>query len=156
MFQQKFFPSFSPVGKMARNAKMITNKMYVAVARNTNNIYVKSIVITDRIPDNDDGDAELARYVINEAVNRKIVLNLFDSHFDADSCRIEQAVSPFLNDRYVCKSRSAKLAIDLEECVIEIKYTSDKARDVKEFINKLENELNKIMRHKLPYSLSII
>jgi hypothetical protein len=142
------------MGKMARSTKMI--KLYVAVARNASGVYAKSIVLTDRIPDNDDGDKELARYVINEAVNRKIVLNLFDSHFDADSCRIEQAVSPFLNDRYVCKSRSAKLAIDLEECVIEIKYALDKAGDVKEFINKLENELNKIMRHKIPYSTAII
>jgi hypothetical protein len=142
--------------KMARSSKMITNKMYVAVVRNATSVYAKSIVLTDRIPDNDDKDVELARYVINEAVNRKIVLNLFDSHFDADSCRIEQAVSPFLNDKYVCKSRSAKLAIDLEECVIEIKYALDKARDVKEFINKLENELNRIVRHKLPHSTAII
>jgi hypothetical protein len=142
--------------KMARSSKMIINKMYVAVVRNATSVYAKSIVLTDRIPDNDDGDTELARYVINEAVNRKIVLNLFDSHFDADSCRIEQAVSPFLNDKYVCKSRSAKLAIDLEECVIEIKYALDKARDVKEFINKLENELNRIVRHKLPHSTAII
>ena len=135
---------------------MITNKMYVAVARNASGVYAKSIVLTDRIPDSDDKDVELARYVINEAVNRKIVLNLFDSHFNADSCRIEQAVSPFQSDKYVCKAKNAKLAIDLEECVIEIKYALDKARDVKEFINKLENELNKIMRHKLPYSPSII
>ena len=135
---------------------MIANKMYVAVVRNASGVYAKSIVLTDRIPDSDDKDVELARYVINEAVNRKIVLNLFDSHFNADSCRIEQAVSPFQSDKYVCKAKNAKLAIDLEECVIEIKYALDKARDVKEFINKLENELNKIMRHKLPYSLSII
>jgi hypothetical protein len=140
---------------MARGNKMITNKLYVGVARNTNSIYVKSIVLTDRIPDNDDKDVELARYVINEAVNRKIVLNLFDSHFNADSCRTEWAVSPFQNDKYICKAKNVRLAIDLEECVIEIKYALDKTR-VKEFINKLENELNKIMRHKLPYSLSII
>jgi hypothetical protein len=144
------------VGKMARGTKMITNKLYVAVARNASGVYAKSIVLTDRIPDNDDSDIELARYVINEAVNRKIVLNLFDSHFNADSCRTEWAVSPFQSDKYVCKAKNAKLAIDLEECVIEIKYALDKARDVKEFINKLENELNKIMRHKLPYSPSII
>jgi hypothetical protein len=141
---------------MARSNKMITNKLYVAVVRNASGVYAKSIVLTDRIPDNDDSDIELTRYVINEAVNRKIVLNLFDSHFDADSCRTEWAVSPFLNDKYVCKAKNAKLAIDLEECVIEIKYASDKARDVKEFINKLENELNKIMRHKLSYSTAII
>jgi hypothetical protein len=141
---------------MARGNKMITNKLYVGVARNAGGVYAKSIVLTDRIPDNDDKDVELARYVINEAVNRKIVLNLFDSHFNADSCRTEWAVSPFQNDKYICKAKNAKLAIDLEECVIEIKYALDKARDVKEFINKLENELNKIMRHKLPYSLSII
>jgi len=141
---------------MARNAKMITSKLYIAIVRNSSGVYAKSIVITDRIPDNDDDDIELTRYVINEAVNRKIVLNLFNSHFNADSCRIEQAVSPFQSDKYVCKAKNAKLAIDLEECVIEIKYALDKVRDVKEFINKLENELNKIMRHKLPYSPSII
>jgi hypothetical protein len=141
---------------MARSNKMITNKLYVAVARNASGVYAKSIVVTDRIPDNDDGDVELTRYVINEAVNKKIVLNLFDSYFNADGCRTEWAVSPFLNDKYVCRAKNTKLAIDLEECVIEIKYASDKARDVKEFINKLENELNKIMRRKQSYSTAII